>query len=287
MLFNTNQSVQLLFLLALLAIQATAVAQPTVNITLDDGDLAEAGQDPGGFTVTRTDDGTLGQSLDVFVDLAGTATNGLDYTIAGATLWIDATYFLTIQAESFSASVTVTPKTDNRVEVGEDIIWTLRDTLDDKNDYFLDGPLEVTLTIADDVAVVNLTLDDGDLAEAGQDPGGFTVTRSNNGAIDRPLDVFVDLAGTATNGLDYTISGATLWIDATYFLTIQAESFSASATVTPKTDNQPEGEETVVWTLRDTLDDKHDYFLGTQTNLKMAIRDFVEMIFKDSFEDPP
>jgi hypothetical protein len=70
-------------------------------------------------------------------------------------------------------------------------------------------------------------------------------------------------------------------------LAIQAESFSASATVTPKTDSQPEGEETVVWTLRDTLDDQHDYFLGTQTNLKMAIRGFVEMIFKDGFEDPP
>ena len=59
MLFNTNRSVQLLFLLALLAIQATAFAQPTVNITLDDGDLAEAGQDPGGFTVTPKTDNRL------------------------------------------------------------------------------------------------------------------------------------------------------------------------------------------------------------------------------------
>ena len=208
MLFNTNQSVQLLFLLALLAIQATAVAQPTVNITLDDGDLAEAGQDPGGFTVTRTDDGTLGQSLDVFVDLSGTATNGLDYTIAGATLWSGATHFLTIQAESFSASATVTPKTDNRVEVGEDIIWTLRDTLDDNHDYFFDGPLEVTLTIADDVAVVDLTLDDLSLIHTDAADEEDTVTRSNHGAIDKPLDVFVDLSGTATNGLDYTIEGA-------------------------------------------------------------------------------
>ncbi len=258
-----------------------------VTLSRDNGALAEAGQVPGGFTVTRSDNGAINQPLDVFIDLSGTASVGPDYFISGATLWINPTYFITIEADKFSASATVTPNTDNRVDPDETVVWTLIDTKDVTSAYFTDGPLETTLTISDDVAVVTLTLNDGDLAEAGQNPGEFTVTRSDNGAINQPLDVFVELSGMATIGPDYFISGATLWISPTYFITIAAENFDVSVMVTPKTDDMLEGDETVVWTLIDTKDVTNDYFPGDQKSVEMTIRDFTEKVFKDSFEDPP
>ena len=63
------------------------------------------------------------------------------------------------------------------------------------------------MTITDDVAVVTLTLDDGDAAELGQDPGIITVTRSDNGDTSQGLHVYMQQSGSAEYGPDFSTSG--------------------------------------------------------------------------------
>ena len=52
-------------------------AQSTVNLTLDDGDMDEGFLGTGSFTVTR--DGSTAESINVFVEVSGSATLNADY----------------------------------------------------------------------------------------------------------------------------------------------------------------------------------------------------------------
>jgi len=74
------------------------------------------------------------------------------------------------------------------------------------------------MTISDDVVVVTMTLNEGELSEASLDTGSFTVTRSNQGKVAEALTVYFAFAGKATNGTDYTatlhnyVNANTRWI---------------------------------------------------------------------------
>jgi hypothetical protein len=132
--------------------------------------------------------------------------------------------------------------------------------------------------------VVNLTLDHGDMSEATLSTGMFTVTRSVDENFDQPLQVRFVFAGTATNGADYNTT------DQGYIshlnqrsLTIPANETSMSSTVTPVKDFIIEGDETVTWEL---YSDEATYTLGTDIFAEMTIADLIDLIFKDSLEDP-
>lgn len=88
---------------------------PEVSVTATDAAAAEAGSDPGTFTITRT--GDTSQPLTVGYTLSGTATNGTDYaTLTGS---------VTILAGATSATVTVTPADDLAAEAAETVKLTL------------------------------------------------------------------------------------------------------------------------------------------------------------------
>lgn len=114
---------------------AAGMALPTVSITATDANAAEAGQDPGTFTITRTGDTT--NSLDVSYAISGDAS-GADYT---PTL----TGTVTIPAGESAVEVTITPVDDVSVEGNE----TLTLTLTDGADYDLGTGFAATVTIAD------------------------------------------------------------------------------------------------------------------------------------------
>ena len=57
-----------------------AATIPTVTLTLDDGNASEATQDPGSFTITRTDDGSLAEALIVRVAISGNTQRDIDYS---------------------------------------------------------------------------------------------------------------------------------------------------------------------------------------------------------------
>jgi len=89
-----------------------------------------------------------------------------------------------------------------------------------------------------DFSVVGVAATDDQASEAG-DTGTFTVTRT--GPLDLPMVVNYMVAGTATNGSDYqALTGS---------VTIPIDSSTATITVTPVSDTQVEGSETVILTL--------------------------------------
>ncbi|MEB3219001.1 MAG: ExeM/NucH family extracellular endonuclease, partial [Nostocales cyanobacterium 94392] len=109
---------------------------PIVSITASDANAAEAGTDTGTFTISRT--GDTDSALNVSYNIAGTATNGTDYT--------SLTSPVTIPAGESSVDITITPVVDSDVEGNETVTLTLSDTAD----YDLGANTSATVTIADD-----------------------------------------------------------------------------------------------------------------------------------------
>ena len=90
--------------------------QPTrVTLTVTDAQAAEAGLDPGAFTVTRT--GDTSQDLSVLYTLGGTAAAGADYeALPGVII---------VPAGSSTATLPVLPLDDSAYEPQETVVVTL------------------------------------------------------------------------------------------------------------------------------------------------------------------
>jgi serine protease len=226
------------------ATTAAAVAGPSVTVSATDA-AAEAGLDPGTFTVTRSV--VTASPLTVNYSMSGTATQGSDYAaVSGSVI---------IPASTASATVTITPVDDVIIEGNETVILTL--TADPA--YFVGPPGNATVTIADNVPSVTVSATDAAAAEAGLDPGTFTVTRT--GATTLPLTVNYFMGGTATNGTDYTaVSGSVV---------IAAGSATAAVTITPIDDTAFESNESVILFLSASV----GYFVGSPANASATIAD--------------
>jgi hypothetical protein len=87
---------------------------PVVKVTATDPVATEAAGNPGAFTITRN--GPTSSALTVNYLLAGSATNGSDYSLPGS---------VTIPSGSSSVVVTVTPTDDSVFDVGESVILKL------------------------------------------------------------------------------------------------------------------------------------------------------------------
>ena len=266
-------------LVALTGTSSVALALPVVNLTLDDGEMDEAGLGTGKFTVTRSSDEPIDQPLHVFFTFGGTASNGGDYTAADQGYAGPIHRQMTIPANETSISSTITPIKDNLVEPVETLSWTL---YSNQGTYNLGADVLAEMSIVDDPVEVTLTLDDGEMDEAALGTGKFTVTRSANGKPDAALPVFFTFGGTASNGGDYTAADQGYAGPIHRQMTIPANADSVSSIITPIRDLVIEGDETVTWTL---YSDQGTYNLGTDVFAKMTIADLIDLIFKDSLED--
>ena len=200
-------------------------ALPIVSIMASDPHAAEAACETGTFTVTR--DGNTDAALTVYYTVAGTATNGTDYT--------KLTSPVTIAAGSATATITVTPKQDTLAEGNETVIVTLAAS----PTYTVDPELNHdTVVIEDDEPVVSIEPQD-DASEEGQVPGSFMLTRT--GSVAKALTVKFAMSGTAINGTDYLLLSGTV--------TMLAGAEKAVIPVKPKDDLLYEGRETVILTL--------------------------------------
>jgi hypothetical protein len=91
-------------LVALTGTSSVALALPVVNLTLDDGEMDEAGLGIGKFTVTRSSDEPIDQPLQVRFTYGGTASNGGDYTAADQNYVSTFQRHMTIPADADSVS---------------------------------------------------------------------------------------------------------------------------------------------------------------------------------------
>jgi hypothetical protein len=215
--------------------------KPTISIEAADATAAEDDTDnTGTFTISR--DGPTDGALTVKLTIAGTATNGTDYTTIAATA--------TIPDGESSVDVTVTGKDDSTLEGTETVKVSLAA---DTTKYNISGTnKDATVNLTDDeVSTVKITASDATATEGSTtDTGKFTITRTGTGAaIADALDVTITIAGTATNGTDYDTVSTTV--------TIPATKSSVDVVIKTKNDTDVELGETVKVTVAAPEDDSY------------------------------
>ncbi len=134
----------------------------SVSVDATDAAVGETGPDSGTFTFSRT--GDISGALTVQYSIAGTATNGADYTTLSSSL--------TMSAGQRTVDIIVTPVDDAVVDGGE----TVTITLDDIGTYELANNSTASITIVDnDAAGITVTSASGlQTTEAGAS-ASFTV----------------------------------------------------------------------------------------------------------------
>ena len=236
----------------------TVSALPTVTIVATDPNAAEAGPDAGEFTVSRT--GDLGAPLTVNLTIGGSTTNGVDYQTVNSPI--------VIPAGAADALIPIIPIDDAIDEGAQDVDIAIAAGAG----YVVGVPGVATVSIADDdVPVLTIVAADPAAAEAGVDTGTFTITRT--GPTTDQLIFVIALSGTATELGDYdAIQPGNVF---------QAGQASVDITVTPRADNQVEGDETVIATLQTSA----NYDIGVPGQATITIADdpaIVEVVASDA-----
>lgn len=218
-----------------------------VKLTALDGVGSEAGTDT--MTMKLERNGSTAADLTVNLTYTGTATNVTDYTAPAS---------VTIPTGEASATFTITPVNDTAQEGTETVIVAtatsasyLRDTVSNS----------VTCQLHDDdVPTLNVTATDATAAEAGSDPGVFTITRTG-GDLTLPLTVDYSLAGRAIHGWDYRrLDGRAV---------IPSNRTSTTVVIQPFDDTLDEGTQDVILQLRSTT----GYLIGGNSIATVTITD--------------
>jgi Calx-beta domain/Domain of unknown function DUF11 len=235
----------------------SAAPPPTISVT--DNDTAtvtianttngvEAGSVSGVMTITQS--AVSATNTAIAYTVTGTATSGADYTVLSGTV--------TIPAGQTTATITIPINDDAIVEGAETVIVTMNS---------LTGSPGVALGVAATRTATN-TITDNDTAtvtlanttqgnEAGPVSGVMTLTQTAASGVNTVIAYSV--AGTATNGTDYTALSGTV--------TIPAGSTTANITIPVIDDVVVEGNETVVITLTSITSGSPGVTLGAAPNI--------------------
>ena len=204
----------------------TVAPPPNVTIAVSPASVSEDGATNFTFTVTRS--ANLSSPTVVNLNLAGTATSGVDYTGAPANI--------TIPAGATTATFPIDPMVDGTVEPDETVTFSIAAG----TGYTIGTPSVATGTILnDDVPSATISVSPANVAEDGAPNLVYTVTL--NQAAFNPISINYAIGGTATNGTDY----ATI----TSPLVINTGNTTGTITVNPTADATIETNETVTLTL--------------------------------------
>lgn len=198
---------------------------PVIAIEAIDAAAAEPGN-PGAFRVTALP--APDAPLVVNLAIAGLATNGADYATIPATVTVGA---------SGTATIAVAVINDMTPEVPESVTLTV----EEGDGYMVGGAKSATVTIADNdsagLSIIRIAASDADAGEPAND-GAFVVTATP--APHHPIQVEIDVSGTAESGMDYQKLKKKVKID---------RSGAATIEIAIKEDALVEPTETVVVTL--------------------------------------
>lgn len=214
-------------------------AQNAFSVVVNDDDTAEVtlsannlqlSESGGSSTITASLSRPSASTVNITLALAGTATNGQDYT-AG-------TLDLSFAPDQQTVTTTVTTRQDTLVEPSETVSISVGSAT---GASVAGAPVSLTIT-DDDVALPSLTMT----------AGPSSISENNGiGSVDVMLDraatseVTINLAigGTATGyGTDFTIPGAVI--------TIPVGGFSGAMTFNTVDDNLVEGSETIQFSVQ-------------------------------------
>jgi hypothetical protein len=215
-----------------------------VSVTVSPAAVAEDGATNLVYTFTRS--GFTAGALTVNFSVGGTATFGAspnDYTVTGATSFTTTTGSVTFAAGSSTAQVTVDPEADTTVEPDETVVITLTPGAS----YNAVSPDSATGTILNDDTLVSVVVSPASTAEGGA-PLVYTFTRT--GPTTSALTASFSVGGSASFPADYSQSGAASFAPPNATVTFGVGSSTATVTVTPLTDCDVEGAETVEFTVQ-------------------------------------
>ncbi len=193
----------------------------------------EPGIRDGVFRITRS--GSTAAPMSVFMTFEGTATSGVDYTSLSQEV--------VIPAGSFSTDVRVKCLNDEENEGDETVILKLQVGAG------YSGTGQAQLLIEDDDTgkpVVEVEVVDGAADESGSNTGLLRISRT--GDTTASLTVNFAWTGNATKGVDYVAPSAPV--------VIPAGASSVDIAVNPKADAAAEGEESVILTVKASLNYK-------------------------------
>jgi hypothetical protein len=212
-----------------------------------EGDYAST---PYKFTVFRS--GDLSGTTEVTYTVRGTGANPADANDFGGTF---PTGTITFLPNETSKEITINAAGDLTNELDEGFLVALSGAT--RGATLTTGAAGATIRNDDNKAIVTIAATDANAAEAGTNPGLFTVTRT--GSTTDPLTVDYTIGGTATNGTDYTSIKKNV--------TIPAGAASATIALIPTDDALAEGNETVSLTLLNG----RNYKLGTSGTETAAV----------------
>ena len=170
------------------------------------------------FTVSRTGETDLSTSLTVYYTLGGTSSYGKDYTLASVPGSYNALYqygTLTIPANQSSANLSFNVIHDGLVESLENVTLTLLNdsiySTGSQTFYRLGNTPSATNTISDndiqwDVKVEpQVSAASETVSGTPLQPAVYRFTRTGSEDLSQSLNIYYELAGTATLGSDFTI----------------------------------------------------------------------------------
>jgi large repetitive protein len=205
----------------------TVSPPPSVSIAVTPATVSEDGATNLTYTVTRS----LNLSSPTLVNLtqSGTATSGVDFTGAPATI--------NIPAGATTATFTIDPAVDGTVENNETVTFTVAAG----TGYTVGVPASATGTILnDDVPSATISVSPAAVAEDGAPNLIYTVTL-NQANPSSATSINYTIGGTAANGADYATIASPL--------VIPAGNTTGTITVNPTADTNIEADETVTLTL--------------------------------------
>lgn len=198
----------------------------------------EQGTVPGEVTITRTAE-DIGNPLTVFYAISGSASNGVDYTLAVPTM----TNRVTLAAGQASTNITITPIDDSIPELSETAVLTIQGS----GGYSVGFPLSALVAITDNetpqlrVASLSTNIYQGN----SNDYAALVLTRYGDTNTTLTLDAgSFAMGGTAVLNVDYYLANLPLTINAgvVNYSNVLIKPIAASTAVGAKTivlDNLP------------------------------------------------
>jgi Ca2+-binding RTX toxin-like protein len=228
------------------------IVDDKVNLAVSTPSVAEDGATDLVYTFSRTETAT---ALTVNFTVGGTATLATDYVATNAATFTGTTGTVTFAAGVATATVTINPSTDALVEDSEIVALTLAAG----NGYTVGTATAVSSTIVNDDTSVTLAVTPASVNEDGTSNLLYTFTRT--GVLTNALTVNYGVAGSATLGTDYAVTGTTNFTASGGNVTFLAGSATAVVTIDPTLDTTVELNETVAL----TLNTGSGYLIGTPT----------------------
>ncbi len=251
-----------------------------------DATAAEAGQDPGSILVTyqyQTDDpGFVPPDPPSQAWVVGGTADWDDYTMTVtrvvAARTDDAIYFPTTGKTVYRISsvdrIDIVPVDDGAWEGDETVDVAVGRAWDDTGGVIGDAQVTITDDASASLPAVSVGAPDGVSAEWGPSTGSYRLTRADS-KLAFPLAVSYQFGGTATYGVDYTVTGKdpTTGLQVTLpqagTVTFPAGVSAIEVKLTPIDDTAEEGPETVTLTLLEAP----DYQVLTPPSADVRIRD--------------